>query len=248
MEIIVAMKQVPDLQQVRLKNKEAVLEGVPLTFGDIDKRALEAAVQLRDTHEGTVHLLSIGNEELEDTAKEALAGGADAATLLISDEFADLDSAQVAQYLAAAIKDMDDYDAVLFGEASGDNYSGQVASRVAAILGYPLIGYAQKISYENGSVTVECSYESKVETVVAACPAVISVVSDIAEPRIPAVTAILKAGKKPKEIMDETDVGIDEASAVIETLSALAPDDNRKCEVVDDVGALIGALKAEKIL
>lgn len=248
METIVAMKQIPDLQQVRIKDRKAVLNGVPLTFGDIDKRALEAAVQLREANGGAIHLLSVGNEDLEDTASEALAAGADDATLLASDDFDDLDSAQAAVYLAAAIKGMDEADLVLFGEASGDNYSGQVASRVAALLGWPLVGYAQEITYDGGSLSCVCSYEDHTETVSASCPAIVSVVSDIAEARIPAVSAILKAGRKPKDVLEADAFDIDEPEAVIETVSALAPENERKCVQVDDAAALVEALKSEKVL
>ena len=46
MNTVVAMKQTPDLKQIRIRDRKPVLEGVPKTFGDLDKNALEAAVKL----------------------------------------------------------------------------------------------------------------------------------------------------------------------------------------------------------
>ena len=48
MNIVVAMKQIPDLQQIRIRNRQPVFEDVPLTLGPIDKSALEAAVSIKE--------------------------------------------------------------------------------------------------------------------------------------------------------------------------------------------------------
>jgi electron transfer flavoprotein beta subunit len=141
MNIVVAMKQIPDLQQIRISNRRPVLEDVPLTFGSIDKSALEAAVVIRESSgEEKVLVLSAGTEELEDTIKEALAAGGDEACLIIDESLAEADSSMIAQVLAAGIKQLDNVDLILFGEGSGDNYSGQVGSRVARLLGLPQVG------------------------------------------------------------------------------------------------------------
>lgn len=248
MDIVVAMKQIPDLQQVRVKDGAAVLKGVPLTFGDIDKRALEAAVELRDAGEGTVHILSVGSADLEDTVDEALAAGGDDATLLADDDFAGLDSSQAAAYLAWAIGQMDQVDLVLLGEASGDGYSGQVASRVSALLGWPLVGYAEKLTAGEGSITAVCSYEDHTETVEVATPAVVSVASEIAEVRIPRVSAILKAGRKPKEVLEADDVDREAPAPTVATVDSQAPSNERRRIRVGDAGELVAALKSENLL
>lgn len=250
MKIAVAMKQIPDLQQVRIKDRKAVLAGVQKTFGEIDKRALEAAVKLKETcGDATVCLLSVGDDDLEDTASEALAAGADEAFLIADEDLGDLDSAQAAEYLAYAIRQMGDVDLVLFGEASGDNFSGQVASRVAAIAGMPLVGYASSIEFDGAEAKVACSYEDAIETVTVPLPAVVSVASEIAEVRIPSVMAILKANRKPKEILEKGDVEMDvEPQASVRTMDALAPLSDRKCVKVADAAALVAALGDEKAL
>jgi electron transfer flavoprotein beta subunit len=130
------MKQIPDLQQIRFSNRRPVLADVPKSFGNIDKNALEAAVLIKESYgDGKVTVLSAGNEELEDTIKEALAAGADEAFLITDDNaLDDADSSIVAQVLTEAIKQLEDVDLLLFGEGSGNNYSGQMGPRVAKLL------------------------------------------------------------------------------------------------------------------
>lgn len=248
MNIAVAMKQIPDLQQVRIRNRQPVLEDVPWTLGNIDKNALEAGVTLKEAAGGNVIVLSVGNEELEDTVKEALAAGADEAFLVADDELKGIDSAQTAQLLAAAVGKMEDIGLLLFGEGSGDNYSGQVSSRVAAILGWPQLSYAKAITLDGDKITVVKALEDCEETVSVTLPAVVTVVSEINEARIPAVSAILKAGKKPKEVLMLDDMDLDLGAAVIKTNSNLAPETQRKGIAVNSVDELVAALKAENLI
>ena len=85
MDFIVCLKQIVDLQQVRIKKdtREPVLEGLPFLFSDMDMNALEAAVGIREKDGGKVVALCIGNAKLKDTIKDALARGAEEAVLII---------------------------------------------------------------------------------------------------------------------------------------------------------------------
>ena len=250
MNIVVAMKQIPDLQQIRIRNRQPLFDDVPLTLGTIDKNALEAAVVLKEADESIkVTVLSAGNEEVEDTIKEALAAGADEAFLILDDALEGADSAAIAAVLAAAIKQMDGVDLILFGEGSGDNYSGQVGSRVAELLNLPQVGYVSSMEIKGGQAVVTRTLEDCDEVMEMALPGVISVMSGLNEPRIPSVTQILKAGKKPKEVLelDEVDVDIKKL-AFKETISNLAPESNRKKIVVKSVDELLQGLRSENLI
>jgi len=249
MNIVVAMKQIPELQQVRIRNRQPVFEDVPLTLGNIDKNALEAGVSLKEAVDGKVIVVSAGNEELEDTIKEALAAGADEAYLVTDDALDKINSDTSARLIAAAIKKIEDVGLILFGEGSGDNYSGQVASRVAEILGLPEVGYAKAIELDGNKAKVVRSLEDCEEHIEVELPAVISVVSDINEARMPSVTQILKAGKKPKEVVSPDDLGVDIATKpVVATLSNLAPESERKGIIVKSVDELVKALNSEGLI
>lgn len=246
MNIVVAIKQVPDVQQIRIRNRKPVLEGVPFTIGKIDKNALEVGVQLKETNESNLIVLSAGNEEVEETIKEALAFGADEAYLVIDDKLTDIESAKNAALLAAALKKIDDVGVLVFGEGSSDNYSGQVSSRVAEILGLPQVGYVSQITLEGQTAKITRQLEDEEEVLEVQLPVVISVLGDVNEPRIPSVMQILKAGKKLKEILDLDDLDVElSGKATVSTLSALAPETDRKQISVNSAAELISALKAE---
>lgn len=244
MNIVVAMKQIPDLQQMRIRDRKPVFDDVPYTFGNIDKNALEAAVELKEAGDAKVTVLCVGTEELEDTVKEALAAGADEAKLVIHEE--ELDSAMNARLIAAAVKNSE-ADLLLFGEGSGDNYSSQVGSRVAQILGLPQVNYAVEIDIQDGNAIVTRSLEDCDEVIKVRLPAVVSVAADLNHPRIPSVMQILKAGKKPKQILEtgEMDVKVD---PMIKTNRNLAPQMKRKLIKVKSVEELMQTLRKEGII
>ncbi len=249
MNIVVAMKQIPDLQQIRIRNREPVLDGVPATLGLIDKNALEAAVLLKEEQGGKVIVLSAGNEEVEETVKEALAAGADEGFLILDDELEGADGGVKARVLAEAIKKIDDVGLILFGEGSGDNYSGQVGSRVAELLDLPQVGYASKIEINDNGAVITRSLEDGEEIIETSLPVVVSVLGDINEPRIPSVTQILKAGKKPKEVLELEDLELNLTGLPeIKTLSNLAPETDRKQVKISTVEELIKALKTEGVI
>lgn len=241
MNIVVAMKQIPDLKQIRFRNRQPVLDDVPLTFGNIDKNALEAGVQLKEAMGGKVIVVAVGSEALEDTIKEALAAGADEAILIVSELLENVESGISAELIAQAITRLDNVGIIIFGEGSGDNYSGQVGSRVAGILDLPQAAYVRSLDISGTRAIIVRSLEDSEETLEAQLPLVISVLADINEPRIPSVTQILKAGKKPQEVLE---LALP-TGAKIETLSSLAPEMQRKQIVINHVDELIKALEAE---
>ncbi|NLB17188.1 MAG: electron transfer flavoprotein subunit beta/FixA family protein [Syntrophomonadaceae bacterium] len=255
MNIYVCVKQTVDLQQVRIRKetREPVLDGVPLTIGNIDKNALEEGVRLKDKLGGKVIAVSAGSDELNDTIKEALAMGADEAILIMAPELDGAESSIVAMALAKAIEKTGEIGIILFGEGSSDNYSGQVGPRVAEILDLPQVTYVNSIEVEGNTVKAVRNLEDCFETIEVEMPVVVSVVSDINEPRIPAVTQILKAGRKPKQTFSPVDLGVEVTGGQIKIISNLAPEQDRKRllfqEGVDqDVKSLVAALESEGLV
>lgn len=233
MEIIVCIKQVPDLQQIRIKKetREAVTEGVPFVFGDMDKNALEEAIKIREKAGGKVTVLSIGSPKLRDTIKEALAMGADEARIMIDPTYDALDSGPKTALLAAAIKKIGQFDLILLGEGSADNYSGQTGPRLAQTLNLPLLSYVKQLEAANGVAKAMRNMEQALETVEAKMPAVVTITSGINTPRIPSLMQILRASKKPIVEWKPADVGVaPEVPALkqIAVMSNLAPVEQRK--------------------
>jgi electron transfer flavoprotein beta subunit len=221
-------------------------------LGSIDKNALEEAVRLKDKNGGNIFVVSVGPESLEETIKEALAMGADEALLVTAPDLEGTESAKAAMLLAGAIKQMEGYDLILLGEGSADNYSGQVGPRLAEILDLPQVTYVRSLEVNGRKVKAVRSLEDILEEVEVEMPALISVVSEINEPRIPAVTQILRAGRKPKKVLKPANLCIQLAgSRWVETLSNLAPVQERKGilfkEGLKELPGLLQALKEEGV-
>lgn len=260
MDIIVCMKQVPDLQQIRIKRetREPVLEGAPFVFGQFEKNALEEAVRLKEKHGGKIIALALGNAKLKDTIIEALAMGADEAVLLTDAAFAGGGSAGTAQALAAAIRKIGKFDLILMGEGSADNYSGQVTGRVAELLNLPQITFVRDLSVEGNHVRATRDLEDALEIVQAELPVVVSATSELNTPHLPPLPAILKASKKPMTTWSHSDLGLDASqvganAALVKTLSNLAPEQERKQVLFEGdtdkaVDGLIKALQKEGAL
>lgn len=245
MKIITAMKQIPDLQQIRIKDRKPVLNDAPWIFGKIDKNALEAAVRIKEEVGGEVTVVSAGNEELQDTIKDALAADADSAVMVVDNVIDQMDSGWVARILAELVKKANGYDLIIFGEGSGDNYSGLMGSRVAELLDLPQVGSVSSIEVSNGVAVVKRSLENQDEIIEVALPAVLIVASDLNVPRIPSVTKVLKAGRKPKEVFKLNDLNIQPGVNQITTISNLAPLSNRKGVKLAGVDELLKVFNAE---
>ena len=255
MDIVVCVKTNPDLQMVRIKNREAVTEAVPYKIGDLEKNALEAAVVLRDAVGGKVVALCLaeGNRKAAEDIKVALAIGADEAVVIDDPALAAPDQAAVAAALAAAVKKLGACDLLLFGEGSSDNYTGQVAPRVAELLGLPQIGYARKVEAADGVVRCERSMDDMIETLEAPLPAVVTVVSEINEPRIPGLMQIMKAKSKPMQVWSLADLELEAPAPVRAIVSNLAEEQDRKHILFDgsaaeQADAFVNALIKEGVL
>jgi electron transfer flavoprotein beta subunit len=257
MDFIVCLKQIVDLQQVRIKRdtREAVLEGLPFVFSDMDMNALEAAVGIREKDGGKVVALCIGNAKLTDTIKDALARGADEAVLIIDPAFDNLDSRGKAEVLAASIREIGHYDAIFMGEGSSDSYSGQICGRLAELLDLPEISYVSKLEFTNGKVRATRSMDDCYEVVESSLPAMLTFTSEINSPRIPSLMQILKAGKKPLRLWKNEDLNVpaDKLAKEVELVSNLAPVEERKMvifqgEAKDVAASIVDSLIKEGVL
>jgi electron transfer flavoprotein beta subunit len=255
MDIIVCIKQIVDLKQLRIQRdtREPILEGLPWVISDTDKNALEAAVRLKEALGGAVTALSLGTTpRLKETIKEALAMGADSATLIVEPALAGLGPAATSEVLARAVEKIGRYDLLLLGEASADNYSGQVGPRLAERLGLPQVTFAVGIEPAGDGLRITRSLEDSLEVVEVPLPAVVTVLSEINEPRIPAHTQILRAGRKPVVEWTAADLDLPAPPAALARVVAnTAPKSSRKGQLFsgeDAADRLLDALVREGIV
>jgi electron transfer flavoprotein beta subunit len=208
--IIVLAKQVFYTQFLRIDrtNKRIITEGVSRVISESDKHAVEEAVRLKEKLGAKVTILTLGSPESREALREAIAMGADEGYMLWGAEFENSDAHALAVALAAAIRKIGQFDMILCGEASEDQYSFQVGARIAERLSLPQISYAVKITLDQRKVVVERNLEDVYETVESRLPVFVTVSREINEPRLPTLMAIMAASKKPMTSWTAGDIGL----------------------------------------
>lgn len=228
MKIAVLVKIALDAGQLRARDGVSV-EETPLKISDVDRNAVEEAVKLKGQG-GSAYGVSVLKwgplprriQEAENLLREALAMGLDEAYLVADERLLTPSHLATAKAIAAVVKKVG-ADLVLAGEASVDNYTGQIPARVAAELGWPLVSYAREIKVEGGRLLAKRDLEDRLEVVEAPLPAVVSVTREINQPRIPTLLAIKAAMRKPLHKLSLGDLGVEtapKASAVYKPLVA----------------------------
>ncbi len=199
MKILVLIKVSLDVSEIKVNpaTGELRLEGVPEKVGNIDKNAIEAAMSLKETIGGTVTAICLGPASAKESFRDVLAMGADE-VILIEDPFnGKAEPATVVRILEAAARKLSPFDLLLCGFASDDGYTYQVGPRIAERLGYPLISYARRLSFESDKIIADRDLDEIIQTVRVGVPAVVSIAEEAFPPRRTTLMDALKAKKKP---------------------------------------------------
>ena len=215
MNIVVLIKQVPDTYSERtLDPADGTLDrdATDAVLDEINERAVEAALQLKETHDGSeVTVLTMGPDRATEAIRKALSMGADKAVHLTDDALRGSCAIQTARALAKVIDTAlpDGYDLVLAGNEASDGGAAAVPAMVADLLGVPALTHAREITLEGSALTVRRETDDGITTLVAELPAVVSVGEKINEPRYPSFKGIMAAKKKPVSTLSLADAGID---------------------------------------
>jgi electron transfer flavoprotein beta subunit len=211
MKIIVCIKQVPETQDVRLDPVTHTLkrEGVKAVINPFDLYAVEEGLRVREAKGGTVTLLTMGPPQAEEALREAMGYGADAAILLSDKAFAGADTWATALTLAKALDKLGGADLIFTGKQAIDGDTAQVGPMLATIMGIPYVGWARKITLAGDkTLEVERLLDHGYDAVEVSLPAVVSVVKEINEPRLPSFKAKLKAKKEAIPVWGLADLGL----------------------------------------
>ena len=147
MKIVVCIKQVPDTTNVKINPETNTLirEGVESIINPFDMYALEEGLRIREKHNGTVTVLSMGPPQVEASLREALSLGVDEAVLLSDKAFAGADTLATSYTLARGIEHLGGADIMFMGKQAIDGDTGQVGPGVAEHLNVPHITDVRKI-------------------------------------------------------------------------------------------------------
>jgi electron transfer flavoprotein beta subunit len=260
MNIVVLVKQVPDTySERRLRESDGGLDrdASDAVLDEINERAVEEALQLKEAHGGTVTVLTMGPQRATEAIRKALSMGADAAVHVCDEALAGSDAPGTARALAAAVGTVGDVDLVLAGNEASDGRSAAVPAMVAEVLGLPALTHARQVSVEGDTVTVRRETDDGVVVLRAELPAVVSVNEKINEPRYPSFKGIMAAKKKPVTSLTVADLGLEPAgvgaAGALTRVTAVAPRPPKAAgeKVVDDGdgGAQVAAyLVAQKLV
>jgi electron transfer flavoprotein beta subunit len=242
MNIVVLVKQVPDTYSERRLRGDGALDrdASDAVLDEINERAVEEALQLKEAHGGAVTVVSMGPDRATEAIRKALSMGADAAVHLTDEGLAGSDAVGTARALAGAIGTVGEVDLVLAGNEASDGRSAAVPAMVAEVLGLPALTHARQVTVEGGSVTVRRETDDGVVTLSAELPAVVSVNEKINEPRYPSFKGIMAAKKKPVTTLSLADAGLDAlqvgAAAALTSVVSATPKPPKSAgeKVVDD--------------
>ena len=188
MRTVVTVKVVPKSEEVSIYTVTMTLdrEGARNELNRPDKNAIEMALQLTETHEGEVILLSMGPPLFEEHLRVGIGMGAHDAVLLSDRRFAGADTLPTSRALAEGIRRIGDVDLVLCGEESSDSATGQVPPGIAEWLGWPQLTYVTELRLlDDGRLAGKRDLSGGHEWIAVSLPAVVSVSLGCNSPRFP---------------------------------------------------------------
>ena len=247
-KILVGLKRVVDYNvRVRVKSDGSGVEtdGVKMSINPFDEIALEEALRIKERGEaGEVIVASIGGSEAQQQLRTGLAMGADRAILVETNDAVDpLTGARIFMGLI----DREQPGLVLLGKQAIDNDNSQTGQMLAAIWGRPQATFASAVVLDGDKAKVTREVDIGLESVEVDLPAVVTADLRLNEPRYVKLPDIMKAKKKPLDQIPLADLGVDTATPIRETKFE-PPEQRQKGIIVEDVPALIAALKDKGLL
>ena len=245
MKIVALIKQVPDTYSERkLTDSDRTLdrEGTEAVIDEINERAVEAALQLKEANDGSeVVAVCMGPDRATDAIRKALSMGADSAVHLSDEAIHGSCAVQTARALSKVIGGVDGWNLVVAGEQASDGQIGAVPAMVADLLGVPALTHATEVSVAGSTATAKRETDDGVTHLSAELPAVVSIGEKANEPRYPSFKGIMAAKKKPVETLDVAGAGIDASQVglanALTTVTSAAPKPPKQAgEKVTDEG------------
>lgn len=240
MNIVVLIKQVPEIELVKVDTAagEVVLPSGPGIVNPFDEFAVEEGLRLKEKNAGKVTVMTVGSEKSESALRACLALGVDEAVMITDPAFDKSDPQAVARILAAGLRKLGGYDLVLAGKQAVDDDSAQVPAAVAGLLDLPQIMFVKKIdSIGDGKAVVWRTTEEGYDIVETALPAILSVVKEINEPRLPSLKGKMMAKKLPITKWTAADIGLDGsgvgANSYTKKTKVVPPPPRQKGEIIE---------------
>ncbi len=261
MNVVVCIKQVPETGAIKLTGPVQTLkrEGVNMIVNPFDQYAIEEAIRIKERDGGTITAVCMGEAKGKEAVREAIAMGADAGMLLADPAFTDSDTLGTARVLAQGLKRLEGATLIILGRQAVDGASGQVGPQLAEELGVPHLTNVRKIlELRPDYLKVERLLEVGVEVAETSLPALITVVKEINEPRLPSLKGIMRAKKTEITTYGAADLGVDAsqvgaAGAMMQVVEYAPPPARGKGELIqgevqEQVHTLVAKLRGTKLI
>ena len=245
MKVLVPVKRVVDYNvKVRVKSDQSGVDlaNVKMSMNPFDEIAVEEAVRLKEKGIVTeIVAVSCGVAQCQETLRTAMAIGADRGILVETNE--ELQPLAVAKLLKALV-DKEQPQLIILGKQAIDDDANQTGQMLAALADLPQATFASKVEVEGDKAKVTREVDGGSETLSISLPAVITTDLRLNEPRYVTLPNIMKAKKKPLEIIKPEDLGVD-VTPRLKTLKVAEPAGRKAGIMVPDVATLVDKLKNE---
>jgi electron transfer flavoprotein beta subunit len=245
MKVLVTAKRVVDYNvsiRVLSDNSGVDLNNVKMSVNPFDEIAIEEAVRLKEAGKvEEVIVVSIGTSACQEQIRTCLALGADRGILVETDEV--MQPLAIAKCLKAIV-DKEQPGLIIAGKQAIDGDNSQTGQMLAALAGLSQATFASNIELEADTATVTREIDGGLETITVKLPAVITTDLRLNEPRYASLPNIMKAKKKPVDVMTPADLGVDVTPRVT-TLKVTPPAERKAGIIVDSVEQLVDKLKNE---
>ncbi len=212
MNIIVCIKQVPETTEVRINPETNTLmrEGVKSIINPFDMYAIEEAIRLKERFGGKVSILTMGPPQADGALREAISMGADEGFLVCDRAFAGSDTWATSYTLAGAIKKIGAFDLIICGKQASDGDTAQVGPGISTHLNIPQVTYVKKVEEATDkSMRLERMLEEGYEIIQTPLPALLTVVKEINEPRIPSLKGLMRAKNAKITVFTQKELDLD---------------------------------------
>ncbi|TMO73900.1 electron transfer flavoprotein subunit beta [Pseudoalteromonas sp. S3776] len=245
MKVLVPIKRVIDYNvkaRVKADNSDVDLANVKMAMNPFCEIAIEEAIRLKEAGTATeVIAVTIGAKAAQEQLRTALALGADKAIHIETDE--KLESLHIAKLLAKLVE-QEAPELVILGKQSIDSDNNQTGQMLAALTKRSQGTFASKVDINGNTVNVTREVDGGLQTVALKLPAIVTTDLRLNEPRYASLPNIMKAKRKPLDVIAADSLGVD-LTPRVELIKVEEPAKRSGGIIVEDVAQLVEKLKTE---
>eukprot|EP00003_Mantamonas_plastica_P023608 TRINITY_DN4278_c0_g1_i2.p2 TRINITY_DN4278_c0_g1~~TRINITY_DN4278_c0_g1_i2.p2 ORF type:complete len:251 (-),score=101.20 TRINITY_DN4278_c0_g1_i2:333-1085(-) len=246
MKIVVGVKRVVDYAvKVRVNAAKTAVEtdGVKMSMNPFCEIAMEEALQMKDNGQASeVVAVSVGPSQCQETIRTAIAMGADRG-ILVETEDQSMEPLGVAKVLQAIVE-KESPDLVFVGKQAIDDDANQTGQCLAGLLDWPQATFSSEVKLNEAKLDITREIDGGLQDLTVTIPSVVTCDLRLNEPRYTTLPKIMKAKKKPLDVIPVADLGLDVDNRM-EIISVNEPEERVGGGKVADVDELINKLKNE---